>query len=814
MHFRSPSLAAAVLVALLSAGCGSTAEDFRPDSVVDLSGSVPATFEVTPSVEYLTVRGAAPRSPLTLVRAGTLERLVTLYTDDQGQLVIQALPAAYLVHDSQTQGLPPTEGSRPVPPGLYRVVAEGVPGEPFEGKVQATDPFYVLAVGDVPDPSAYEGQNLKSVPNGILGGVVGDFTDDDGFGYLRVRDGTLLSVNVRLPDPRIYGPGPYPTVVQYSGYAPSRPGEPGGADAGGRIALSFGFAYVGVNMRGTGCSGGVFDTFSPAQAADGYDVIEIVARQPWVKNGRVGMIGISYSGITQLYVAATNPPSLAAITPLSVIEDPWEQQWPGGIYNAGFTREWLASRDEESSGGAGWAKKRILEGDTTCADNLQIRSQNVSFEKFARSLVTRPIGADERNLSLLVRKIDVPVFLASSWHDEQTGPRFGLMLDDFDSVPPGQARFTMYNGHHQDPFSPLLMNRWFEFLSLYVDRTVPVLNPVVRAGIAPVVADIFGVPGVVLEGDRFAQFGDDAAGAAAAYEAENPVRVLFESGASPIYPEVPMAQRERFEMGFPSWPPPAAEARSFWFGAGGVLLDEAPGASGLETYAFDPDVGRTHYHVRGDHTNVRVVNDWRPTKNGYGLAWESEPLAEDLVVAGQGHVDLWIRSTGTDVPIEVVLSEVYPESEGRVEEVRVQHGLARAGFRRVDPSRSTDLQPNNFYTAASYEPLSPGEFVNVKVPVYSVSHPFRAGSRLRIEVNTPGGDAALWDFEVDSYGATSHDVGFGGDVASRLVLPVLPASDPAYAIPARFAPQSERPRCDHLRGQPCREYQPASNLAR
>jgi len=82
-------------------------------------------------------------------------------------------------------------------------------------------------------------------------------------------------------------------VIQYSGYEPSRPGDPQGADAGGRIALAFGFAYVGVNMRGTGCSGGVFDTFSPAQTADGYDIVEIVARQPWVKHGRPGMMGIS-----------------------------------------------------------------------------------------------------------------------------------------------------------------------------------------------------------------------------------------------------------------------------------------------------------------------------------------------------------------------------------------------------------------------------------------------------------------------------------------------------------------------------------------
>ena len=35
-------------------------------------------------------------------------------------------------------------------------------------------------------------------------------------------------------------------------------------------------------MRGTGCSGGAFDFFEPLQSLDGYDVIETIARQPWV----------------------------------------------------------------------------------------------------------------------------------------------------------------------------------------------------------------------------------------------------------------------------------------------------------------------------------------------------------------------------------------------------------------------------------------------------------------------------------------------------------------------------------------------------
>ena len=128
-------------------------------------------------------------------------------------------------------------------------------------------------------------------------------------------------------------PGPYPTVVEYSGYDPS---NPNGRAPASSIASLLGFATVGVNMRGTGCSGGSWDYFEPLQSLDGYDAIETVAAQPWVKGGKVGMVGISYPGITQLFVAATRPPHLAAITPLSVIDDTAATLMPGGIFNNGF----------------------------------------------------------------------------------------------------------------------------------------------------------------------------------------------------------------------------------------------------------------------------------------------------------------------------------------------------------------------------------------------------------------------------------------------------------------------------------------------
>ena len=72
-----------------------------------------------------------------------------------------------------------------------------------------------------------------------------------------------------LPSPASE-PGPYPTVVEYSGYDPSNPRE----TTFPPVFTNLGYAYVGVNIRGTGCSGGSFLPFEPVQSLDGYDAIE------------------------------------------------------------------------------------------------------------------------------------------------------------------------------------------------------------------------------------------------------------------------------------------------------------------------------------------------------------------------------------------------------------------------------------------------------------------------------------------------------------------------------------------------------------
>ena len=213
-----------------------------------------------------------------------------------------------------------------------------------------------------------------------------------GYGYLTTRDGTQLAIDVRLPA----GSGPYPTLIEYAGYGYA---DPAGPDSGiAQIANLLGFAVVDVNMRGTGCSGGAFNYFEPLQNLDAYDVIETVAHQPWVLHHRVGMMGISYGGISQLFVAATDPPDLAAIAPLSVIDSTATTLYPGGLLNTGFALGWAEDRDHDAlpaspTGGQPWAYKRIQEGDETCKANQDLHGEAVNqVAKVARQLPLRPVG--------------------------------------------------------------------------------------------------------------------------------------------------------------------------------------------------------------------------------------------------------------------------------------------------------------------------------------------------------------------------------------------------------------------------------------
>ncbi|CAB4731019.1 MAG: CocE/NonD family hydrolase [Actinobacteria bacterium] len=714
-------------------------------------------------VETLTVTGAEPGTQLE-VRNSLGEWLVTLVADHLGNAHLAYVPAMPVVLTTQADLAQALASGDVLAPGDYTVAGEAV---------------RVLAVGDLPDPSLY------------------DQTLELGFGYLRVRDGVDLSILVRFPDEGIYGPGPYPTVIEYSGYSPSNPKAP---QPGTLIANLMGFAVVGVNMRGTGCSGGVFDIFSPAQAADGYDVVETVARQPWVLHHHVGMVGLSYPGISQLYVAATRPPSLAAISPLSVIDDLWRQQWPGGIYNTGFTRAWLIARDQESAaGGMAWDQERIDAGDEVAQHNQMIRSQNFDFEQFGRAIQNFRPTMSARRAASLVGKIEVPVYLTGAWQDEQTGSRFALMLESFDSSP--SQRFNLFNGHHPDGYSPMVILRWFEFLSFHVARRVPVVPELIRSFAPLQFAEVFGYS-AELEGDRFAHHQGNFEEALGEYLAEPRVRVLFESGAGH---EVAGAPAHRFEVETESFPPVDVLPRRWFFGSDGTLSESAPQGEGADEYADDPSAGALAYSMElldnlNEFTRPKVHIDWSRFSDPSRVAYQTAPLEEAVLIAGSGHVDLWFASGSTDTAVQVTLTEIRADAM----EQRLQCGWHRPIHSVEDPDHSDALRVDYTFLEGDRRPLVVGEWTNFRIPIHPFTHLLRAGSRLRVAVSTPGRDHPFWCFENPISEGAVHQVGRSAEHASSLVLPIWPL---------RIDHPADYPPAGSLRGQPNRPAQAIQNVS-
>lgn len=726
-------------------------------SAVALLAGVPlaahASFEVQGGIGFVAVTGAPEGAEFVL--EGRRRREVAQGTTDRfGSLIFRELPLG----------------------GEYVVRETAADGE--------ARPVRVLEFDDQPEASFYQQQALEG-----------------GLQYIETRDGTLLAAMVRPPLGRTLGDGPFPTLVEYSGYAVADPNNPQPSTL---ITWALGFATVAVNMRGSGCSGGVLDLFDLPTTADGYDIIETVAAQSWVQGGKVGMIGISFPGISQLFVGGARPPHLAAIAPLSVIADIYRAPgFPGGIFNSGFAQTWLQERKDDArpapEGGQSYAVKRVNEGDEICRANQRLRLQTLDPIEFVKAHpYYEPHLMDNRSPINWVADVDVPMFLSSAWQDEQTGGDFASMLS---RVPKRRdVKVTVTNGVHSSTLDPEILWNWLAFLDLYVAERVP--DPGRIAAIAPLIYDtILGgsAPTPPLPIDRFDGL-TDYDEARALFESDPQVRVLMENGAGSPTPGLPAPT---FEIDFEQWPPPEARATTWYFGPNGTLSSRRsrrPDA-GVDAYRPDPE-SRPAQTLPGQGQSqsweVSPAYDWRPLVDGTAVAYATAPLEDDVTVVGPGSVDLWLRSSAADTDLQVTLTEIRPDGL----EVYVQNGWLRASHRLLDRKTSSRLEPRPKHLEGSAAPLPEGQFRKVRVGLFAVAHVFRAGSRIRISVEAPGGDRTRWSFDTPPTGGeVVNEIARSAAQPSRVVLSMVSGVEAPPALPP----------CPGLRGQPCRNYTPASN---
>jgi predicted acyl esterase len=653
----------------------------------------------------------------------------------------------------------------------------------------------------------------------------------DGYGYMSTRDGTKLAYSVHPPTDvtnaegfdlppaltsalqALAAPGvKSPTLVEYSGYGYAKPDGPVSGIAA--LANLMGFTVVDVNMRGTGCSGGAFDFFEPLQSLDGYDVVETVAHQPWVAHGKVGMMGISYGGISQLFTAQTEPPDLTAIAPLSVLDQTQTTLYPGGILNTGFAVDWAQQRQNEAqpagpNSGQPWAYQRIQEGDTTCAANQALHPEAADLiSKIRANDHYVPEVADPLSPITFVNKINVPVFMACQFTDEQTGGHCPTLAEHMTGT--DKKWFTFTNGVHTDSLDPETYNRLYDFLELYVDQQAPILkSALVQASWPVAMQAIFGINGPGGTLPPLAPLPSDSIQqqptydlAKSAFDAQPSIRVLFDNGAgnssNPGWPY------PGFERSYSSFPIPGTTARSWYLGPGGALADQPGSGAAADKFTWDaharPLTDFTGDTASGPGGLWTALPDYHWTQDppGTAVSYLTAPLSQDTSVIGAGRVDLWVRSSTPNVDLQATISEVRPDGK----ETFVQNGWIAAKARKLDDAKSTELEPVPSFRQEDFADMPADQFVPVTIPLYYEGHMYRAGSRIRVRISAPNGDQPIWSFsETDPPGQANVEIGYGGGMPSRLELPLVPGA----AAPTGLPP------CPGLRGEPCRDYQPLEN---
>jgi hypothetical protein len=193
---------------------------------------------------------------------------------------------------------------------------------------------------------------------------------------------------------------------------------------------------------------------------------------------------------------------------------------------------------------------------------------------------------------------------------------------------------------------------------------------------------------------------------------------------------------------FEEWPPKEAKAKTLYFQAGGKLSFEAPGdPKGADEYVSDPNHPVPFVGYTTDTVPQRYMVDdqrfasYRPDV----LVYQTEPLAEDVTIAGPISPKLKIASTGTDSDFVVKLIDVYPENygddEGRPNK-RVTDGppLHMGGYQellRGEPFRA------KFRTSwEKPEPLTPGKQTEIDFAMPDLFHTFRRGHRIMVQVQS------------------------------------------------------------------------------
>ena len=545
------------------------------------------------------------------------------------------------------------------------------------------------------------------------------------------RDGRKLFTAVYVPKDQSQG---YPILLNRTPYGVAPYGVDNVKTTLGPSDLftNDGYIFVYQDVRGRWMSEGEFVDMTPHrpvkrgptdvdESTDTYDTIDWLLKNVPNHNGRVGMYGISYPGF---YVSAgmiDAHPALKAASPQAPIAD-WfvgdDFHHNGALYLPhafnffnSFGRARPAPTSEPASAlvnhGTADGYEFFLKLGPMADVNGKYYKDQIAFWNDLMKHETYDAFWQERNLRPHLKNIKPAVMTVGGWFDAED--LFGA-LETYKTVErnsPGAVNMLVmgpwrHGGWARDPGDALGDVRFDSKTSEFYREKI-----------------------------EFAFFGHYLKDRP---DSKLPEAYVFETG------------RNQWRA-FDTWPPREASMRPMYFHAGSRLSPDQPpegGATPYDEYVSDPSkpvpyvdniaIGMTREHMLDDQRFAARRTDV--------LTYETEPLEEEITVAGPIKASLQVSTSGTDSDWVVKLIDVYPANYPDP----APAGQMTAGTPAAAPySRMGGYQQlvrgeamrGKFRTSYEKpEPFEPNKPARVEYVMPDVFHTFRRGHRVMVQVQS------------------------------------------------------------------------------
>jgi putative CocE/NonD family hydrolase len=589
---------------------------------------------------------------------------------------------------------------------------------------------------------------------------------------LPVRDGVHLQTVLLTPTG---AHGPLPILFTRTPY-----GVPDAAPATVPFALkdlaADGYIFVYQNLRGRFKSEGKFeltsqtnleDSTAVSETTDAYDSVDWLTKHVPGTNGRVGMYGVSYPGLTAALALLKPHPALKAISEQAAPVDWWmnDDMHHFGALRESYAMEYAVLEQADKN------KNTNFDFDVYDTYSWYLKAGPLSTINAKYLHGTIPFWNDiiaHPNYDAFWKKEAWISKLHSS-----TVPNLNVagFWDQEDPWGPWQI-FRHASEHDPDHTSLMVAGPWY------------------HGSWHTLKGDSIGI--IPLGGHETArEFRENIEAPFFRY-------YLHDIGTKPAWRAMMFQTGSNRWRSYAAWPVPEAVASKLYLHADGGLSFEAPsprvGSRAHREFVSDP-ASPVPYRQRpisptypaGDWNRWEVADqrfvDGRPDV----LSYTSAPLDHDLTVTGDVSAHLMASTSGTDADFIVKLIDVYPEN------AQANAWNAQAGPKAGEYARSLNgyelpiaMEVRRGRYLGSYErpaPLRANSPVAWDIPLRDHDHVFLKGHRLMVQVQStwfPLIDRNPQRFVPSIYAATASDfvkstqrVFSSSSLPSYIVLPVV-----------------------------------------